>query len=157
MVKPGRGLFPKPTCFHSLWAASPEACVFLTTVGLLSLATAGIWGGRIHCCGELPMHCGVPPSIPGLYPLNANSTLRIFKLPLMASDISGWQIKGFSFLLFTSPPLLPSPPLRFPPQFSICKNQQKRESLVGECRLESQVYTRLLCHPVPGISLPSPS
>lgn len=155
MVKLGRGLFPKPICSHSLWAASREACVFFPTVGLLHLATAGIWGGSVHCCGELPMHGGVPPSIPGLSPLNANSTLRIFKPTLMASNVSGWQIKGFSFLLFTSSPL-PSPPLLFPPQFSICKNQQKRESLVGKCRLESQVFAHLLCYPVPGISLPPP-
>lgn len=103
-----RGKTRKRSLSQTHWLPLPLGCLPRKPVfsspqwgfSILPLLASG--AGEFTAVGSCPGHCRVPPSIPGLYSLNANSTLRIFKPPLMASKISGWQIKGFSFLLFTS-------------------------------------------------------
>ena len=48
---------------------------YMSRTWFLNLGTNDIWGWIILCCGGYPMHCRKLSSIPGLYPLGANSTL----------------------------------------------------------------------------------
>lgn len=86
------------------------------------------------------------PRTVGFLPASLASTHEVPIALLESSNPHSWhqislggRLRDFHFF-FLLP--LPSPPFPFPPQFSICKNQQKRESLLGESAgLESQVYT----------------
>ena len=58
------------------------------SLGFLNLGTIAIWGWTILCCGGCPVYCRIYSSIPGLYPLDASSTISSPSQPCLPQIVT---------------------------------------------------------------------
>ena len=62
--------------------------------GFLHTGTTDIWGRIILWCRELPVHCRILNSIPGLYPLDARSSIQLLHKKCLQGFPGGSVVKN---------------------------------------------------------------